>query len=116
MNPRQKSVFLLVEDNPDDALLMNRAMMTNGLGIRLHVVPHGQEAMDYLAGNREYSNRERYPMPTIVFLDLKMPRVSGFEVLRWMRQTATTRRVIVIILTSSNQPSDILQAYDLGAN
>ena len=116
MNRLPKKTLLIVEDNDDDANLMKRAIGTIGLDLRIQLVSNGQEAIDYLSGNREYTNRDMYPSPDLVFLDLKMPRLSGFDVLRWIRHTATTRRLIVIVLTSSNQPSDILQAYELGAN
>lgn len=116
MNRFPQKTLLIVEDNDDDANLMKRAIGTIGLDLRIQLACNGQEAIDYLAGLREYANRDLYPSPDLVFLDLKMPRLSGFDVLRWVRHTATTRRLIVIVLTSSNQPSDIQQAFELGAN
>lgn len=116
MNTSQPHTWLLVEDNEDDINLMKRAIQTVGIDVVIRVVKNGQEAIDYLSGNRQYANRNLYPRPTFVFLDLKMPRMSGFDVLRWIRHTATTRRLIVIVLTSSNMPLDIVQAYELGAN
>ncbi len=110
------SALLLIEDSEDDALLMTRALRKAGVESRLQVVTTGQEALDYFASHGQYSDRSAYPLPAIVFLDLKLPRVPGLEMLKWIRATPETRALIVIVLTSSNLPSDVSKAYELGAN
>ena len=81
----------------------------------IQVARDGQEALDYLTGEGQFANREKYPLPSLVLLDLKLPRVMGLEVLRRLDQRRNFRRLIVIVLTSSQQPEDIDTAYDLGA-
>ncbi len=108
--------ILLVEDSEDDVFLMQRALKFAQLRDALYVVGDGQEALDYLAGEGKYANRERYPMPAIVLLDLKLPKRSGFEILSWARCSARMYALIVVVFTSSNQPADITEAYRLGAN
>jgi CheY-like chemotaxis protein len=107
---------LLVDDNPDDVLLMKRAFSSTTIRAPLRVLHDGAAALDYLAGNGEYADRAAHPLPSLMLLDLKMPRVSGFAVLEWLRQQPGLKRLPVIVLTSSQQESDINRAYDLGAN
>jgi CheY-like chemotaxis protein len=108
--------ILLVEDNEDDVFLMMRAMKAAGVDLPLQTVGDGRLALDYLSGTGPYSDRSTYPVPGMVLLDIKLPQLSGLEVLRWLRSEPTLRRTIVIVLTSSNHPGDVRQAYDLGAN
>jgi CheY-like chemotaxis protein len=108
--------LLLVEDNEDDVFLMMRAMKMAEVASPLHVASDGQQALDYLAGAGKYADRSTFPLPVIMFLDIKLPHASGLEVLRWIREQADLRRVIVIMLTSSNYPDDVREAYRLGAN
>jgi CheY-like chemotaxis protein len=110
------ATILLVEDNEDDVFLMTRAFKNAGVELNMQVVVDGQEALDYLAGTGVYADRGLYPMPALIFLDIKLPQLSGLEVLRWLRENSAVRRTIVIVLTSSNHPEDVRQAYDLGAN
>ena len=107
---------LLVEDNPDDVLLMKRAFSKAGLANPLQVVEDGALAVAYLAGEGPYADRTVHPLPVLVLLDLKLPRKSGLEVLQWVRQQPGLKRLRVVILTSSNQRADINQAHELGAN
>src|SRR5215207_3641502 len=107
---------LIAEDDPTDIFFLRRAFSSAGLPTTLHFVRDGQEAIDYLEGERAYSNRQTYPLPDLMLLDLKMPRLNGFDVLDWLRQQPTLKRLLVTILTSSDQPQDINRAYDLGAN
>lgn len=107
---------LLVEDNADDALLMERAFRMAGFDNLLQVVNDGQKAIDYLSGEGVYGDREQYPLPRLMLLDLKMPRKSGLEVLSWVRERSDLKRLVVVVLTSSNQSIDIYWAYELGAN
>ena len=110
------SRILLVEDNPDDAELISYAFSKVGIGNPIIVVDDGEKAMDYVHGRSAYDDRRKFPVPGIILLDLKLPRRSGFEVLEAVRATEATRRVPVVVLTSSNQEEDIRQAYDMGAN
>ena len=108
--------ILLVEDNEDDVFLMKRALKDARVVNPLQVVEDGQAALDYLAGNGEYADREAYPVPAIVFLDLKLPFISGHDVLAWIRQQKEFESLVVIVLTSSNEASDLSRCYALGAN
>jgi CheY-like chemotaxis protein len=80
------------------------------------VVEDGQQALDYLAGNGEFADRTRYPFPEVVFLDLKLPLKSGHEVLKWIRQESGFKSLVIVVLTSSEEPDDVRKAYSLGAN
>ncbi len=107
--------ILLVEDNEDDVFAMKRALKLGHFTNPLVVVTNGQAALEYLSGAGEYGDRERYPLPFIVFLDLKLPYVDGFEVLTWIRQQSALGKVVVIVLTSSAESRDQERAYALGA-
>jgi len=108
--------ILLVEDNDDDVFLMKHALASSGVTNPVFVVESGQEAIDYLAGAGPYQDRARYPLPAIVFLDLKLPLMSGHEVLAWIRSQRQLESLLVVVLTSSNEPSDVRRSYSLGAN
>jgi CheY-like chemotaxis protein len=108
--------ILLVEDNEDDVFLMKRALKSAGIVNRLCIAEDGQQATDYLAGTGTYANRQEYPLPAIVFLDLKLPIKSGLEVLKWIRAQSELENIVVVVLTSSNEPFDLKEAYRLGAN
>ena len=108
--------ILLVEDNEDDVFLMQHALISAGVSNPVHVAPSGQHAIDYLSGSGIYQDRSRYPIPAIVFLDLKLPLMSGHEVLGWIRSQRQLESLLVVVLTSSNEPSDVRRSYSLGAN
>jgi CheY-like chemotaxis protein len=108
--------ILLVEDDSTDVLLLRRAFEKAGVTNPLEVVSDGEQAVAYLSGQGDHGDRSRYPLPSLVLLDIMLPRRSGFEVLTWMRQDPALRRLPVIMLTSSGQPGDISRAYDAGAN
>ena len=108
--------ILLVEDNEDDVFLMKRALKAARVMNPLYVVENGQEAVDYLGGAGKFANRESYPLPAVVFLDLKLPLISGHDVLAWIRRQYALESVVVIVLTSSNEASDLSRSYALGAN
>lgn len=110
------STVLLIEDNPDDAELIAYAFKKVGITNPLVVVDDGDRAFDYLSGYSGFADRDRFPIPGLILLDLKLPRRSGFEVLAGIRANEVTRRIPVVVLTSSNQEHDIQRAYDLGAN
>ena len=107
---------LIAEDDPSDIFLIQRAFDIAQISAVLHFVRDGQEAIDYLEGEASFSDRTAYPLPDLMLLDLKMPRLNGFDVLSWLRQKPGLRRLLVAVLTSSDQPNDINRAYDLGAN
>lgn len=106
---------LLVEDDPNDILLLERAFGKAQLTAPLQV-NDGEEAIAYLAGEGNYADRERHPLPNLVLLDLKLPKKSGLEVLHWLRQQPVLQRLPVVVLTSSREHSDVNRAYELGAN
>jgi len=108
--------ILLVEDSEDNILLVRRAMHKAGITTRLEVATSGEEAIEHLAGTKRYSDWVRFPLPSLVLLDLKMPGLSGFDVLKWIRQQPGLKALRVAMLTSSELPSEIKMAHDLGAN
>ncbi len=108
--------ILLVEDNPDDEALTLRALKRNNILNEVIVARDGAEALDYLFGQGAHAGRDVSQLPEVVLLDLKLPKVDGLEVLRRIRSEALTRRLAVVILTSSNEERDIISGYDLGAN
>ena len=108
--------ILLVEDNPDDEMLTLRALKKNNIVNEVIVVRDGAEALEYLFGTGQYVKRDLSIMPAVILLDLKLPKVDGLEVLRRMRADDRTRRLPVVILTSSKEEQDIVSSYDRGAN
>jgi len=113
---KEQRLILLVEDNDDDVELTLRALRRNRVANRVDVVRDGAEAMEYLFATGSYSGRDLRDTPNLVLLDLKLPKVGGLEVLERLRADARTRRLPVVILTSSNVESDLARSYDLGAN
>jgi CheY-like chemotaxis protein len=109
-------IILLVEDDPNDVLLIQRAFQKAGLHNSLKVVRNGDQAIEYLSGENSYVDRERFPLPFLVLLDLKMPGTDGFEVLTWARNSPFLKRLLIVVLTSSNLQADVDKAYELGAN
>lgn len=110
------AVILLVEDREDDVILIKRSFSQAGLENPIHVARDGEEAIEYLSGVGMYANRAEHPLPELILLDLKMPKVDGFEVLEWIRGHKTLRSIPVLVLTSSEQIRDVNRAYELGAN
>lgn len=116
MNSPYSSTILLVEDDPADVFRIQRAFRKTNLASSLEVVTDGEKAIDYLSGQEVYQDRDRYPLPSLMLLDLKLPRRSGFEVLSWLRNESDIKHLPVVVLTSSDQQVDIERAYSLGAN
>ena len=108
--------ILYVEDQDDDVVLMRYAWDKAGLLNPLQVVNNGERALAYLSGTGKYANRYEYPMPCLVLLDLKMPKLGGLDVLKWIREQPAIQTLPVIVLSSSNQQQDIRTAYARGAN
>lgn len=115
INAAQPTI-LLVEDDSNDVLLIQRAFRKAKLSGLLQVVDDGEAAVHYLTGEEPYNNREQYPLPILMLLDLKIPRRSGHEVIEWLRQQPSLKRLPVVVLTSSSNNNDVNRAYDLGAN
>ena len=110
------SVILLVEDNPDDQLLTLRALKQNQIMNEVVVAADGVAALDYLFGEGTYQGRNLEQMPQVILLDLKLPKLDGFEVLQRIRKDERTRCLPVVILTTSNEEQDRLRGYGMGAN
>ena len=112
----EQAVILLVEDRQDDVTLIERAFSKAGVRNPFFVVRDGEEALAYLHGTGKYFNRDEFPLPDIMLLDLKMPRMDGFEVLEEIRKDKNFAALRIIVLTSSEELHDVNRAYDLGAN
>ena len=110
------SPILLVEDDPNDVWLVKHAFQSTNISNPLRIVCDGQEAVDYLRGTGHYGDRSAFPMPKLVLLDLKMPRLNGFDVITWMRKHFPWKLTPIIVLSSSALPQDVNRAYELGAN
>jgi CheY-like chemotaxis protein len=115
-NTMNGQVILLVEDNPDDVHLTLRAFKKSHLTNDIVVTCDGAEALDYLFGTGAYAGRDLSIMPHLILLDLKLPKVSGIEVLKRIRGDERTKRLPVVALTSSNEQDDLNQCYELGVN
>lgn len=111
-----RDLILLVEDDPSHVLLIQRAFQEAAVETPLQVVEDGDQALAYLAGYGPYANRELYPLPNLILLDLKLRRRSGFDILGWLRHHPGLKRIPVIVLTGSEVIEDIDRAYELGAN
>jgi two-component system response regulator len=113
MNPK---IILLVEDNPSDINLTRRALSMSRVANKLVVVEDGQDALEYLFGPLSSRDEKLPPLPALVLLDIKLPRVDGLEVLRKIRGDERTRLLPVVMLTSSSEEQDIADSYNLGVN
>jgi CheY-like chemotaxis protein len=111
-----EKVILLVEDNPDDEALAIRALKRHHVGNEIVVAHDGVEALEYLFGTGSYAGRDVSLKPSVVLLDLKLPRVDGLEVLRRLREDDRTRLLPVVVLTTSSEEQDLLDSYSLGCN
>jgi two-component system, response regulator len=109
-------LILLVEDNPDDEALTLRALKKNNIRNEVLVARDGVEAVEYLFGTGAYAGRDLSQQPQVILLDLKLPKMDGFEVLERIRSSDVTKRLPVVILTTSNEDQDRVRGYGLGAN
>src|SRR3982751_6324100 len=115
-NCTQTECILQVEDDESDVILQQFAFKTAGVGIPVTVVTDGQMAIDYLTKSATLAQTGSHPIPCLILLDLKLPLKTGFEVLEWIRQQPELKKLVVIVLTSSEDPLDVQKAYALGAN
>lgn len=106
---------LLVEDNPNDVLFILRAIQQGNLPLMLHHVQNGEAAVSYLQGDGPYGDRLRYPLPSLVISNIKMPRMNGLQLLKWMRQQVAWKYLPMVIFSSSGQPEEVAQCEKLGA-
>ena len=107
---------LIVEDNADDVLFIRRALRKSGIDVPVDVVGDGDAALEYLLGRGEHADRVGQPVPTLVLLDLKLPRRSGIEVLEALRTEPVRSQMVIVVLSGSSDSSDIQRAYAAGAN
>jgi CheY-like chemotaxis protein len=114
ISPRQ--TILVIEDDQNDVIFLQQLLKSTNLTKPLQVVTTGECALEYLKGEGKYRNRKLFPLPALVFLDLKLPGMSGFEVLTWIRQQPRLQKLMVTVLTGSPLTIDIYRAYELGAN
>jgi CheY-like chemotaxis protein len=112
----KKLVILAAEDDPNDLELLRHVIGETGVEVNFQSADDGEQLVNYLKGEGKFSDRDAYPVPDIVVLDLKMPRMNGFEVLQWLRQEPGLARIPTVVLSGSGLESDIEEAYRLGAN
>jgi len=113
---QEEPLILLVEDRDDDVVILRRSFQQAGIANPMQVVKDGEEAVAYLSGTGKYAQRREFPLPQLVLLDLKLPRLDGFEVLRWIRTQPALSGLRVVVLSSSENIRDVNLAYALGAN
>ena len=111
-----KASILVIEDEPNDLFFLKRAFSSLETNCQMQAVGDGAEAIDYLRGVDDYADRRRFPIPMLILMDLKMPRVDGFEFLAWLRREPGLKMIPVVVFSSSNLPQDVKRAYELGAN
>jgi DNA-binding response OmpR family regulator len=107
--------ILVAEDNENDSFLLERAFKEADLSNPLQIVRDGQQAVDYLSGASHYADRNKYPWPCLLLLDLQMPRMDGFGVLSWWREKGRSQELPIVVMSSSDLESDLCRAIDLGA-
>jgi CheY-like chemotaxis protein len=108
--------ILVADDDAQDTMLVQLAVKRASLSLHLSSVADGEEAIDYLMGRAQFSDRKAHPFPKMLLLDLKMPRLNGFDVLNFVRQQPGLKQLPIVIFSSSDDPKDIQRAYDGGAN
>ena len=109
-------VALLAEDDENDGTMIQLAIKRVDPDANVYMVSNGQEAIDYLQAKGEYADRRRYPFPNIIFTDLKMPKMTGFELLEWLQKHPECAVIPTIVLSSSDESRDVIRAYRSGAN
>ena len=111
-----KLFILVAEDDVNDRVLLTHALTRDSLPVRVEMVGDGEEAIDYLLGEGDFGDRARYPLPDLLLLDLKMPRLNGLDVLRWLRSHDSCPSLPVIMFSGSGLEKDVQEAYRLGVN
>src|ERR1051325_1772689 len=106
-----RPTILVAEDSPEDVFLLQRAFQKAGIDAPLVFVKDGEEAINYLAGTNQFADRTTHPLPGLFLLDLKMPKLNGFDVLEWLQKQSGLRRLLVTVFTSSAAPKDVNRAY-----
>lgn len=112
----RRGKILLVEDDPNDVMFVHMAFERAQLGHALTMVSDGDQAIEYLRGQGPYADREKFPVPSMILLDLRLPTVSGFEVLKWVRGQEEYKRLPITVFTGSDYQKHLDRAYELGAN
>ncbi|MGZ4974616.1 MAG: response regulator, partial [Limisphaerales bacterium] len=112
---RRKPTILYVEDDPNDAVVFERALKKSGLPLDIQIAPDGMFAVEYLQGEEQYTDREKYPLPQIILSDMKMFRMSGIELLQWVRANPKFRKLPVVLYSTSNEDVDVSHAAAAGA-
>ena len=115
MNLSQQKTILYAEDDSNDVVIFRMAFKRATLPHSLFFVEDGEAAINWLTGINDFANRDKHPLPDVLIVDLKMPRKNGFEVLKFVRQQKTFEKLPVLVLSSSDEPSDVKRAYELGA-
>lgn len=113
---KSQPIVLVADDDANDVFFLRRAFQKAGLACPIVDVPDGEKAINYLSGSDGFSDRSQFPVPSLLFLDLKMPKVSGFEVLEWLQKNDGLTKLRIVVLSSSNLPSDMQKARLLGAH
>jgi CheY-like chemotaxis protein len=116
MNKMKNKVILLVEDNARDEALTLRALTQSGIANEIVVTRDGAEALEYLFGTGKYEGRDTKVLPQLILLDLKLPKIDGLQVLERLRSDDLTKRLPIVVFTSSSEQEDMIKSYDLGAN
>ncbi len=116
VKPANSVSILVADDDAQDTMLVRMAAERASLCLRLNSVTDGEQAIDYLMGRERYADRHAHPFPSMMLLDLKMPGMSGFDVLDFVRRDPNLRRLPIVIFSSSDDPKDVRRAYDSGAN
>jgi len=113
---RAIETILYAEDDQNDQFFIEKALKKLAGPVQIRFVTDGSEALAYLQASGDYADRARFPLPTVIFLDIKMPKVNGFEVLQWIKSEETFKRTPVVMISSSQMQPDIDRAYELGAS
>lgn len=111
-----RQVILIAEDDENDAILLRRELSALGIGPSLRFVRDGEQAISYLSGEGEFEDRTRHPLPSLILLDIKMPKLTGFDVLAWIRNSRNFNLTVTVVFSSSNEPADVTRSYELRAN
>jgi CheY-like chemotaxis protein len=113
---QRQCTILIVDDDENDIFFVKRAFVEINVHCTFQMLKNGQETIDYLSGHGEFSDREKFPLPMMILMDLKMPIMDGFQVLAWLRGRPGIKVIPTVVFSSSDLPSDITRAYELGAN